>query len=600
MKDDLDHVSVESSCRSDVKMESVSNVEVSSSHESSPHASDASTQGGPSPGLADAESKRVWRSKLLVLFVLMLAATAVAWAAYYFTKRQEDKDFETQFMASARELLKNSRSKGKNVQDSYERFALWITGFALGTNASWPYLTIPSFEDQADHLRRQTQAEWVSFSPIVTEQDRESWQNYSVQHQGWINGSLALKGYKTGTIVNESQWPVEKISSIIYPASEPPVEPNTTYAPLWQISPVNHVASSVNYNTLAEPIVLSLYDALITHSNGTIFSSISDPSQNATAPESEWPNSFMAQPILDTIGGSVVGLLNSKVYWHIFFEDAVSYKYKGIVLVIRDTCHQPVTYQVIGGQVVFLGPGDMHDISFDYLQVEDANPIFHGIKGCSFSLSVYPTLEFHDQFFTFAPIINLIAVIVMFCITAVVFLVYDHVVEKRQKLVVAKAERSNAIVNSFFPTQVRDRLMEGQRAKDDNDDHKKDDGDDDDYLPSTALVQRTLGRAFGKEGSPRASHQSKAIADLYPHATVMFADIAGFTAWCSVREPSQVFTLLETVYNSFDKIAKQRRGTYLETANYSTVVVVLVATSVSCSVSPLTRHASRFSRCVLL
>jgi class 3 adenylate cyclase len=48
---------------------------------------------------------------------------------------------------------------------------------------------------------------------------------------------------------------------------------------------------------------------------------------------------------------------------------------------------------------------------------------------------------------------------------------------------------------------------------------------------------------------------SKPIADLFPRATILFADIAGFTAWSSTREPTQVFTLLETVYNSFDIIA---------------------------------------------
>jgi class 3 adenylate cyclase len=37
----------------------------------------------------------------------------------------------------------------------------------------------------------------------------------------------------------------------------------------------------------------------------------------------------------------------------------------------------------------------------------------------------------------------------------------------------------------------------------------------------------------------------------------MFADIAGFTAWSSEREPAQVFVLLETVYRNFDKLAKR-------------------------------------------
>ena len=50
-----------------------------------------------------------------------------------------------------------------------------------------------------------------------------------------------------------------------------------------------------------------------------------------------------------------------------------------------------------------------------------------------------------------------------------------------------------------------------------------------------------------------------------PCATVMFADIVGFTAWSSVREPTQVFTLLETVYHSFDESAKRKRVFKVET-----------------------------------
>ena len=55
---------------------------------------------------------------------------------------------------------------------------------------------------------------------------------------------------------------------------------------------------------------------------------------------------------------------------------------------------------------------------------------------------------------------------------------------------------------------------------------------------------------------------------LFVHLLFMMAlhsDIAGFTAWSSVREPTQVFTLLEKIYGSFDKIAKKRRVFKVET-----------------------------------
>lgn len=41
----------------------------------------------------------------------------------------------------------------------------------------------------------------------------------------------------------------------------------------------------------------------------------------------------------------------------------------------------------------------------------------------------------------------------------------------------------------------------------------------------------------------------------------VFADLVGFTAWSSTRDPAQVFTLLETFYKAFDGIAS-RRGVF--------------------------------------
>ena len=45
----------------------------------------------------------------------------------------------------------------------------------------------------------------------------------------------------------------------------------------------------------------------------------------------------------------------------------------------------------------------------------------------------------------------------------------------------------------------------------------------------------------------------------------MFADLVGFTAWSSEGEPSQVFTLLETLYQAYDSILKGRGVFKVET-----------------------------------
>ena len=79
------------------------------------------------------------------------------------------------------------------------------------------------------------------------------------------------------------------------------------------------------------------------------------------------------------------------------------------------------------------------------------------------------------------------------------------------------------------------------------------------------------------------------IADLFPYCTVMFADIAGFTAWSSAREPAQVFILLQTVYQSFDLIAKKRQVFKVETIGDSYVAVTGLP-------EPQTKHASIMAR----
>jgi class 3 adenylate cyclase len=67
--------------------------------------------------------------------------------------------------------------------------------------------------------------------------------------------------------------------------------------------------------------------------------------------------------------------------------------------------------------------------------------------------------------------------------------------------------------------------------------------------------------------------KTKPIADLLPDVTIMFTDIVGFTAWSSVREPSQVLTLLEALYHAFDQIANKPRVFKLETSGDSYVAV---------------------------
>lgn len=169
----------------------------------------------------------------------------------------------------------------------------------------------------------------------------------------------------------------------------------------------------------------------------------------------------------------------------------------------------------------------------------------------------------------------------------VAFLWYDHLVDRRNAIVLEMARSSRAIVDQLFPNFARQRLL--QMSSHGSSHHGSENGDileeikltqqgntgDLDWKKLTKLNTlynqrmaqegRTIERGKNKSGPtqiktflssglagmPMATGvggvDSDPIAELFPQTTVLFADIAGFTSWSSDREPSQVFRLLEKV-----------------------------------------------------
>jgi hypothetical protein len=170
----------------------------------------------------------------------------------------------------------------------------------------------------------------------------------------------------------------------------------------------------------------------------------------------------------------------------------------------------------------------------------------------------------------------------IFALLLIVFLRYDHLVTLRQSFVMDMAKKSKQIVNSLFPSVVRDRLMLQSGGLRHESNHSA--RSEDDPFPMVDLEKLTkLNTAANKNISemapipitikPKAlsvpallaqstemtqnDPTSKPIADLFPNSTIFFADIVGFTAWSAERDPPQVFTLLENVYSEFDKLAEK-------------------------------------------
>jgi hypothetical protein len=57
---------------------------------------------------------------------------------------------------------------------------------ALTLNETWPFVTTHDFEIKGAHSRLDAATELVIFAPMVTDANREKWEKYSVDNQGWL------------------------------------------------------------------------------------------------------------------------------------------------------------------------------------------------------------------------------------------------------------------------------------------------------------------------------------------------------------------------------------------------------------------------------
>jgi len=224
------------------------------------------------------------------------------------------------------------------------------------------------------------------------------------------------------------------------------------------------------------------------------------------------------------------------------------------------------TVVIAGVEAYAVGHGDLHEREFSQYrrdgfyvkQFKMKDGTFMGVpidESCAYELHVYPSKQFYDQYVNNDPWIITMVIAFVFLFAIAVFWVYNIMVEARQKKILRKATQTTALVSTLFPKNVRDRLLQDEQnggAK-----------GADKYGFGTK--SRLKGFVAGETNDEVNDTSAAPIADLFPHCTVFFGDIAGFTAWSSTREPSQVFTLLQNLYQAFDSIAKKRGVFKVET-----------------------------------
>ena len=471
--------------------------------------------------------------------------------------------------------------------------ASMMSSSAMRANATFPAYTLPDFAILGETSFDLSGAVDMIYAPLVRNADRATWESYSVSNQDMVAKDVGSDQEIPGFMHTSSKGPVT------------PVPEADFYAPIWQMNPLPTKTSVFNFNLLGVPEILTVapfvgpdltvgttgildtefllrsqdepmseHDGHGDHRklNENIFGDHDDHGDHGNHDENSHvhdhmghPQSLLIVPVYEEAHNEespIVGYIVAVMSWYKVFQDILKDSSAPMYAVLEESCGHTYTY-CFGhhGEGLEEREGDHHLQKYDHLkqsnkfiQYPEDVPFFENF--CEYNLSLYPDQSFEDQFKSKRPLHSSLAVAGVFLWIASVFFFYDFLVRRRQDKVNDVATKSNAVVASLFPAQVRDKLMMNQMESSDRN------------IPASTtslIASRFTSDSWANTMNQTSKPQSAPIADLFPSATVLFMDIEGFTAWSSQREPSQVFVLLETIYRAFDKIAQRRKVFKVET-----------------------------------
>jgi hypothetical protein len=476
----------------------------------------------------------------------------------------------------AAEVLAVSNAHLEEVSSIMTAMSSSMSVLAKASGAEWPYYTQPDFSTIFGRAYLDNSgATLLSWSPnIEGDLQRVQWGNYSTSMASdWLPQPLA------------SQVPSQIYTFI----DDVPVVENGPgpFVPVWQMAVEDPSMAmdptAINYNLLSNPEFASSYaqvmathfhaltsvvDATLLYGNGNIQSD--SPTCILLTPIFEGSEEYHEEHYEDD-DTQPVATLASVIPWEVFLSYILNDEQPNVYVVIEQdaSCGQATTftYEVYGEIAVYLGQGELYDPQYSEAIATSSNFGQDFLGGnCQITMTVYPSAEVYQMYTTDnnAAAIWTSIVVLVILLAGVVFFSYDFAVIKRQQKTLATVNKTNTILSSLYPAEVVDRLLGKKRdsKKKTVSTGKEVDGDEEEVQHQPASMPEStkfrlknyLAEEDGAMGGGAAQngasgfdiehdekvrealagidmHETKPIAELFPNTTVMFADIAGFTAW---------------------------------------------------------------------
>ena len=502
--------------------------------------------------LAKKETRSINLLKIIVIIILLTATALASVLVYKFSSKDETNAFESTFNEYSNQIIAAVQNGAQHKLEAIGSLAEIVQAHAINSNSTWPFVTVPFFEEHVLATRSLTEAYGILFFPIVTLENRKAWEQYSIANRHWVNDSYDCERDYFGSDQSISLGPGENWNEVLWGKDRVnPMQPNMSlgiaseifrtrfpddpsdhlpkvdrtngpYFPQWQAASMSaYYQSTVNLN-------YGCYDDFY---NSTEFLNETGNAVNGLA----WTDpvvpgyiTTMLYPIFDKFHGArkVVGFMDIDIYWHDYLQRILPPGSGAIDVVVMNDFDQVFTFEVVGQEVNFLGDGDLHDAKFDGMEKDFlfgselmdpiTSPTYTGTPLYShfgvYNFYLYPTQELQDLYVTKKPVNYTILVCFIFFFTSCIFVAYACMVEKRQKMVMKSAVTSDAIVSSLFPTAVKERLYNSQDEKKTKHEAKNP------FAASERMME--VPSTYGDE---MENPNGPPIAELYPDTTILFA-----------------------------------------------------------------------------
>lgn len=456
---------------------------------------------------------------------------------------------------------------------------------ASSSSSCWPFCTISNYESQTSRFSKDTT--WKTRGPVllavaVESQLPAAWEEYSrLMSPLWISESIQVA---TGASEDATELP--SIFPHIYylhedADDEKPIDrvaynhsmTNTTLWPVWMTSLLssedrhhNHsrMVEMVNYNLLDNAVYRALMESGDAESDVWISPPITTPALSfqdddeealleSTTNEHGWPQSLLVAPMYEsTATADPIALVSVQLIWHSLFEDiwqeeelpdeAVSME-----LTLQDDCtgrsfrywlapNQPLEFETIltasGGDSTTSRSSQIPTLSKEWshipLTTTDGNN-----NTCTLQVHLSASNDWYESSSgeSRSAIIYAASSLAIFFIIGILFVGYDRTMIRGGASNTASTSKSpntpttTVVTNRTSVNSLGIVMTSSQRGNKKNSkltSMTSTTREDEDETDSHQEVEDLLNK----------SRHDKAIADLHPHVTVLFADIAHFTVRC--------------------------------------------------------------------